>query len=238
MGSTVSRAKVGVGEGCEGRRRMASPCPRRPPRRWASARVQGAGEGGVQGRKEGKARFEVEESERTGAPAGETVPSRAEGGSEADGSQAGAGLWDAQVAEFSHAFRLLDTDGDGTITREELAGVFSSLGHPVGQDALDEYMARATGSRTGTTISLAQFIAAMERLAAAAPSDEDEVRSAFDVFDHDGDGYIDAAELRRVLSAYGETLTDAELDTLMADADANGDGRIDYDDFKAMMAAP
>lgn len=147
-------------------------------------------------------------------------------------------LGEAQVAEFCSAFRLLDADGDGTITRDELARVFANLGHTASESEIDEYMARATGSRAADTISLGEFIATMERVANAARGDDDEIRRAFEVFDCNGNGYIDAGELRRVMTAFGEALTEEEVNDMMAEADTNGDGRIDYDEFKAMMMPP
>ena len=34
---------------------------------------------------------------------------------------------------------------------------------------------------------------------------------------------------RRAMKSMGEPLSEAELDMMMADADANGDGKIDYE---------
>ena len=48
------------------------------------------------------------------------------------------------------------------------------------------------------------------------------------VFDKDGNGFIEAVELKRVMNALGENLTDAEIDEMMREADGNGDGRVDY----------
>jgi calmodulin len=56
---------------------------------------------------------------------------------------------------------------------------------------------------------------------------EQELRSAFEVFDQDGSGTISASELRQVLASLGENLTDAELDEMLKMADKNGDGDID-----------
>lgn len=48
----------------------------------------------------------------------------------------------------------------------------------------------------------------------------------------DGNGYIDAEELRLMMTTLGETsLTDEECDELMAFADRNNDGQISYDEF-------
>lgn len=43
------------------------------------------------------------------------------------------------------------------------------------------------------------------------------------------DGYIDLDELKVMLEATGETITEDDIEELMKDGDKNNDGRIDYD---------
>ena len=50
----------------------------------------------------------------------------------------------------------------------------------------------------------------------------------FAVFDRDHSGFIDACELRHVMSELGEALTDRQLRDMMETADLNGDGKIDF----------
>ena len=64
---------------------------------------------------------------------------------------------------------------------------------------------------------------------------EDEIREAFRVFDRDGNGYIEAEELRHVLTSLGERLTDEEVDHMMQEADVDGDGMVSYEEFVRLM---
>jgi calmodulin len=57
------------------------------------------------------------------------------------------------------------------------------------------------------------------------------------VFDVDGNGLIDRDELRKVMSSLNETLSEEELDAMIKEADANGDGQISFEEFKTMMGA-
>lgn len=57
---------------------------------------------------------------------------------------------------------------------------------------------------------------------------ESDVVEAFRVLDKDGDGKIDAAELRSVLMARGEKLSHDEADQLVKLVDSDKDGKIDY----------
>ncbi len=57
------------------------------------------------------------------------------------------------------------------------------------------------------------------------------------VFDRDGNGFISAAELRHVMTNLGEKLTDDEVDEMIREADVDGDGQINYEEFVKMMMA-
>merc|ERR1712061_861832 len=66
---------------------------------------------------------------------------------------------------------------------------------------------------------------------------EEELIEAFKVFDRDGNGFISAAELRHVMTNLGEKLTDEEVDEMIREADVDGDGQINYEEFVKMMMA-
>ena len=55
------------------------------------------------------------------------------------------------------------------------------------------------------------------------------------VFDTSGDGKISSSELKQVMANLGETLTDEEIDEMIREADADGDGEVDYEEFVKMM---
>jgi len=64
---------------------------------------------------------------------------------------------------------------------------------------------------------------------------EDEMRTAFRVFDKDGSGTVSREELRAILRAVGERRSEAELEAMLAAADVDGDGTIDYSEFRKLM---
>lgn len=43
------------------------------------------------------------------------------------------------------------------------------------------------------------------------------------------DGYIDAKELKRVMSSIGEPLSDDEINEMIRTADTDGDGKVSYE---------
>ena len=51
------------------------------------------------------------------------------------------------------------------------------------------------------------------------------------------EAFISAAELRHVMTNLGEKLTDEEVDEMIREADVDGDGQVNYDEFVKMMMA-
>merc|ERR1711998_294943 len=64
----------------------------------------------------------------------------------------------------------------------------------------------------------------------------DEFREAFNSFDKDGGGSIDAKELKDLMASVGQNPTDEELQEMIAIADADGTGDIDFAEFVTLMA--
>merc|ERR1719313_1958392 len=60
---------------------------------------------------------------------------------------------------------------------------------------------------------------------------EDELTSAFKIFDRDKSGTIDAIELRDVLVKLGFPITPLEAYNMLAEADDSGDGEVSYSEF-------
>jgi len=55
------------------------------------------------------------------------------------------------------------------------------------------------------------------------------------VFDKDGNGRISQQELKLVMKNLGENLTDEEINEMIREADDDGDGHVDFDEFVKMM---
>lgn len=64
---------------------------------------------------------------------------------------------------------------------------------------------------------------------------EQEIRDAFSLFDHDGDGVISVQEVSKAMRALGQQLSESEVQSLMKTADINQDGVIDDDEFVQLM---
>ena len=136
--------------------------------------------------------------------------------------------------EMARVFRKFDSNGDGQISRQELAALFESLGHAPTDDELDRMMAEADADGDGC-ISLDEF-AALNATGNSDDAMEEDLRDAFKVFDADGSGAISAAELASVLRSLGEKATVGQCRRMIKGVDKNGDGLISFEEFKVMMA--
>ena len=142
-------------------------------------------------------------------------------------------LTEEQIAEFKEAFSLFDKDGDGTITTKELGTVMRSLGQNPTEAELTDMINEVDADGNGT-IDFPEFLTMMARKMKDTDSEE-EILEAFKVFDKDGNGFISAAELRHIMTNLGEKLTDEEVDEMIREADIDGDGQINYEEFVKMM---
>merc|ERR1712198_162702 len=138
-----------------------------------------------------------------------------------------------RTAEFKEAFDEFDKDHSGTISPDELLGVLRAMGQNPTEDELLNLVLEVDIDGNGT-IEFEEFINMMMKKAGEVDEEAD-LREAFKIFDRDKDGFISMKELKKVCSMLGTMLTKEELDMFMAEADADGNGKLDYDEFVKML---
>mmetsp|Transcript_44859 Transcript_44859/g.71619 ORF Transcript_44859/g.71619 Transcript_44859/m.71619 type:complete len:205 (+) Transcript_44859:71-685(+) len=143
-------------------------------------------------------------------------------------------LTEEQIEEFKEAFRLFDKDGSGTISNDELGTVMRSLGQNPSDQELTDLVEEVDIDGNGE-IDFQEFLLMMAKKMNAVDS-EQEIREAFKVFDKEGTGSISSAYLRHIMTTMGDRLSDDEVDEMIQEADIDGDGDIDYDEFVKMLA--
>ncbi|XP_059408174.1 calmodulin-1-like [Carassius carassius] len=99
------------------------------------------------------------------------------------------------------------------------------------QDMINEVDADGNG-----TIDFPEFLTMVARKMKDMESEE-EIREAFRVFHKNGNCYISATELRHVITNLGEKHTDEEVDQMIREANIDGDGQENYEEFVQMMTA-
>ena len=137
--------------------------------------------------------------------------------------------------ELVEAFKMMDRDGDGKITKEELEALLCRVGGacPPTPEELAIMLTEVDRDGDGC-ISLEEFGAVSS--AFGPPACDSELRDAFNFFDADHDGCITAEELHAVFSSLGdERCTLAECRRMISGVDVNGEGFVCFDDFVRMM---
>ncbi|KAJ4747232.1 hypothetical protein LUZ62_051927 [Rhynchospora pubera] len=139
-------------------------------------------------------------------------------------------------AQLKVVFDLIDSNGDGKISPIELREVMLRLGH--NKSTLEgeiEGMVKEVDLDGDGEIDFIEFTQAVT---GGGPKDYDQALvEAFEVFDRDGNGLISARELRRVLVGLGYSKCSLKECRLMIRAvDKNGDGMVDFKEFKSMMS--
>lgn len=139
-------------------------------------------------------------------------------------------LSEEEIAGLKEMFKMIDTDSSGQITLEELKTGLERVGANVKDSEIHGLMQAADIDNSGT-IDYGEFVAAMLHLNKVQK--EDHLYAAFSYFDKDGSGYITPDELQQVCEKFG--LENVQLDDIIREVDQDNDGRIDYNEFVAMM---
>ncbi|KAI3818199.1 hypothetical protein L1987_12002 [Smallanthus sonchifolius] len=135
--------------------------------------------------------------------------------------------------ELEQVFKKFDVNGDGKICASELGSILGSLGHHPTEEELQNMIKEVDADGDGF-INLGEFI---ELNTKDIDSTEvlENLKDAFSIFDIDKNGLITAEELLDVLKSLGENCTITDSRKMIAGADRDGDGMINFDEFKDMM---
>ncbi|OMO60690.1 Calcium-binding EF-hand [Corchorus capsularis] len=144
-------------------------------------------------------------------------------------------LTQTQIQELEEVFKKFDVNGDGKISSSELGSIMGSLGQKPADDELQK-MIREFDSDGDGFINFKEFV---ELNTKGVDSDEvlANLKDAFSVYDIDGNGSITAEELQEVLQSLGDECSLAECRKMISGVDSDGDGMIDFEEFKVMMMA-
>jgi len=140
-------------------------------------------------------------------------------------------LTEEQIAKFKECFSRIDKDNDGKITTKEFGTFLRSQSEfqNMTEAEIQGFFNQADLDGNGT-VDFQEYVTHNMAM----------IRYAFWVIDQDygnGNGYIDAAELRHVMTMFGHK--DEEVDEMFQEAgrfqeaDINGDGQVNYEEFVA-----
>nr|CAD1819657.1 unnamed protein product [Ananas comosus var. bracteatus] len=139
-------------------------------------------------------------------------------------------LSEEEIAGLKEMFKMIDADNSGQITLEELRAGLERVGANLKESEISALMEAADIDNSGT-IDYGEFLAATLHINKIER--EDNLFAAFSYFDKDGSGYITPDELQKACEEFG--IEDTRLEEIIREIDQDNDGRIDYNEFVAMM---
>jgi len=142
-------------------------------------------------------------------------------------------MTEEQLSDYKLAFAHFDKDNDGNISMDELRQIVEELGHSAAESEWAAMMQEIDTDADGF-VDFAEFLAMMARRLMLSDNEE-EILEAFKVFDKDNNGELSAQELKAVLTTLGEKLTPEECDELIALADTDHNGVINYREFVRLL---
>ncbi|CAN7119149.1 unnamed protein product [Brassica rapa subsp. narinosa] len=140
-------------------------------------------------------------------------------------------LSEEEIIGLKEMFKALDTDKNGIVTLEELRTGLPKLGNKISEAEIKQLMEAADMDGDGS-IDYLEFISAtmhMNRI-----EREDHLYTAFQYFDKDNSGYITMEELEQAMKKYNMG-DDKSIKEIIAEVDTDRDGKINYEEFVAMM---
>ncbi|KAL5990931.1 Calmodulin-like protein 3 [Asimina triloba] len=138
-------------------------------------------------------------------------------------------------AELRRVFQMFDRNGDGRITKRELSDSLENLGIYIPDKDLTAMIEKIDVNGDGC-VDITEFGALYQTIMDEKDEEED-MREAFNVFDQNGDGFITVEELRSVLASLGlkQGRTMEDCKKMITKVDVDGDGRVNFKEFKQMM---
>ena len=137
--------------------------------------------------------------------------------------------------DYKDSFNLFDTNHDGTINSQKIREIMQKLGkNPTEQQLIQiiENVAKPGSDK----IRFDDFTDFMEKKNKENDI-EIEIINTFQIFAAENNGLIPNEELFHIIRTFGETLTDKEIEDIISEADVDGDGYINYEEFVRMMIA-
>lgn len=138
-----------------------------------------------------------------------------------------------EIADLRDQFDAIDMDQNGTITLDEIKQALAKdMPWRVKESRVVEILV-AMDSNTDGMVDFDEFVAATLHVHQLEEADSEKwqlrSRAAFDKFDSNKDGFITADELKVATGAKGN------METLLEEADTDGDGRISLPEFQKLL---
>ncbi|XP_045467798.1 neo-calmodulin-like [Harmonia axyridis] len=142
-----------------------------------------------------------------------------------------------ELQEIEYAFGQFATvvkeeEPEGSITVDDLEFTLRSVGVELTEGEIFAVLEEFDPDNTGL-INFKTFLLILKKN--LKPMTEDDLKLCFAIFDKDSNGQIGTPEIRHVAADVGGKYNDEEIEDMLREVDADGDGRISFDDFVYFM---
>ena len=139
-------------------------------------------------------------------------------------------LTEDQQEEIRDVFAVIDTNKNDSIDVSELGKGLRALGLNPSNAEVNDFM-HQYDKDNNSVLTLEEFAELYIKIKEESKTTQEEIEEQFKKLDVNGDGKIDAEELKKVLMHGDEKLTDEEIQEIIAEFDTNGDGKISLQEF-------
>ena len=137
-----------------------------------------------------------------------------------------------QIQEFQKAFILFDKDKDGLVSRHELKKILATLGSPTTDDQLIKLLC-IVSNPPPEDLDFDQFMTLFARRDTYHPVEKNLL--FFEILDLHDKGFVTIEMAKHVLMNMGDKMTEDQVEEWMKEADHDGDGVVNREDFLRAM---
>lgn len=141
-----------------------------------------------------------------------------------------------QKGMLRKAFDMFDKDKKGVIHTNMVSTILRTMGQTFEERDLKDIIEEIDTDGSGE-LEFDEFLTLAARFLVEEDTEamQEELREAFRLYDKEGNGYINVSDLREILRALEDNMSEDELDEMIAEIDTDGSGTVDFDEFMEVM---
>ena len=144
-------------------------------------------------------------------------------------------LTEQEICELHEAFNIFDVESDGSINSKQLIILMNSLKQYPSKKELDKILEEFNIDKNDL-IYFNQFLKIMAKRLKDIKEDEDRhLKNLFSSLDRNNNGLISIHEIRYIVTHSSENISEKDIETIMKEADTDGDGLISFEEFMTIM---